>query len=384
MLNYIYAILRVLRPEPPEPPEPPPAPEPDIEVVDFAGFLAALEDPEVDVIGIPEGAEIVVPDPANINTPGLLIDRKVTLVGEGTIASGDTTDAPITFIRVNADDVEFYGITIAHRRPTPSAGQIDRAVYLSAEGFKAYDVNVEFMEFGYWIEGQFHIQGGGTTYTGPLGNTHRHFGLYSMTGDSKVEDFTFDFPFEAVPRSAFMLSDQGQPTRKFDGKLTLRNVAQKTVSTSVSNPAEYYYMSQFFNQASFAAPGNRDNMAVEFDSCSWDDVSGGIFIFNNTDNPLDFYQSFVVRDCVQGDETLIDSFNRAPFGDATDPPRFKGMFFLDGTSGSGRPIGDLSVLVLEGNTVPANGATLRPTYSFVTPPGQQENVFAINTDRFTE
>jgi hypothetical protein len=179
-----------------------------------------------------------------------------------------------------------------------------------------------------------------------------------------------------------MLSEQGQPTREFSGKLLLKNIQQKSVSTSISEPSQHYYMAQFFNQGGFALPENREGMAIEFDSCFWDDISGGIFIFNNFDSPLDQYSEFTIRNCTQGVGTLIDSFYREPFGDSTNPPRFKGMLFLDASSGSNRPIGDLSVLNLEGNTVPADGSTLRGTYSFVNPEGQQSEVFAVNGDKF--
>jgi hypothetical protein len=362
----------------------PPAPPPVI-ITDQTALLNALADPQIDVIQI--DSEIVMDSPASIDDVGLLIDRPVTITGTGTIASAGGSNAPITFVKVAANDVTFEGITISHRRAAPSGGQIDRAVLVQAENFKALNVNVEFMEFGYWMEGQFEIQGGETIYTGPLENTHRHFGFYSITGDSIVKDLQFDFPFEAEPpRSTFALSNQGQPTRKFDGLLTLDNIKQKTVSTSFSNPAEYYYMSQFFVQQSFAQEVNRENMALAIKNCEWDDISGGIFVFGNGDNPLAVYNSIEISGNTQGIGTLIDSFVRAPVGDETDPLRYKGMFFLDGNPPTSTPpdpppplfqVGDLDNLNLNNNTVPTTD--LRPGFEYPTVAGQQANVFAINT-----
>jgi hypothetical protein len=353
-------------------------------VTNEAELRAALADPTIDRIEIAN--EIVIANPTSVNDTGLLIDRSVTIMGGGTIASEASSGAAITFIRITSNDVTLRNITVKHRRPAASAGQIDRAILVQAERFMSSMVNVEFMEFGYWMEGSFIVEAGTTTYTGPLGNTHRHFGLYSLTADSTVRDHVFDFPFEATPRSAFMLSNQSTAGRKFNGKLTLDGVRQKTVTTSLTESSQYYYMSQFFIQQSFAAdPTDRTGMALEFKDCSWDDISGGAFIFNNTDNPLSQYASITLTDNVQGIGTLIDSYFREPIGDASDPGRFKGMFFVDGTSGTNRPLGDASVLTMSGNRVPGvvtPGDTIRPGFTYLNPVGQQANVFAYNDARY--
>ena len=360
-------------------------------VVDRSGVLvgseaelrAALADPGVSKILV-TGA-VTIANPASVNDVSLTIDRPVTITGGGSIASEESSGAAITFIRITSPDVTLKDITIKHRRPAPSAGQIDRAILLQADGFVSDGVDLEFMEFGYWMEGSFLVERGSTTYTGPLGNTHRHFGLYSLTADSTVRDHTFDFPFEATPRSAFMLSNQSTAGRKFNGKLTLDGVRQKTVTTSLTESSQYYYMSQFFIQQSFAAdPADRTGMALEFKGCSWDDISGGAFIFNNVDNPLSQYASITLTDNVQGIGTLIDSYFREPVGDASDPGRFKGMFFVDGSTAT-RTLGNESVLTMSGNVVPGvvePGDTLRPGYAFLNPAGQQANVFAYNTAAF--
>jgi hypothetical protein len=355
-------------------------------VTNEAELRAALDEPNISLIEV--AGEIVIANPASVNDVSLTIERSVTIKSDGTgsIVSEASSDAAITFIRVNSNNVTLRDLTIKHRRPTASAGQIDRAVLLTAEGFKATNVNVEFMEFGYWMEGSFTVEGGSTNYTGPLGNSHRHFGFYSITGNSAVRNLEFDFPFEATPRSIFALSNQSQPNRFFTGKLTLDGVRQKTTSTSVSDPAQYHYMSQFFVQQSFAAdPADRAGMALDFRNCSWDDIAGGAFILNNSDNPLSQYDSITLLNNEQGIGTLIDSYNREPLEDASDPGRAKGLFFVDGTSGTDRPLGDESVLTMSGNILPGviePGDTLRPGFAFLNPAGQQANVFAYNTTRY--
>jgi hypothetical protein len=356
-------------------------------VTDEAGLRAALADPTIDAIQVV--GEIVIANPASVNEVSLTIARPVTIKGTGTngsIVSEASSSAAITFIRVNSDDVTLRNLTIKHRRPAASAGQIDRAVLVTGERFMATRVNVEFMEFGYWMEGSFLVEEGSTKYVGPLGNSHRHFGFYSITGDSTVRNLEFDFPFEATPRSVFALSNQSQPNRFFKGKLTLDGVRQKTKSTSLSDPAQYHYMSQFFVQESFAAnTADRAGMALDFRNCSWDDIAGGAFIFNNADSPLSQYDSITLINNEQGIGTLIDTFNRAPLGDPSDPGRAKGLFFVDGTSGSNRPLGDESVLTISGNRLPGvlqPGDTLRAGFAYLNPTGQQANVFGYNTARY--
>ena len=347
---------------------------------------AALADPDVSKILV-TGA-VTIANPASVNDVSLTIDRPVTVTGGGSIASEESSGAAITFIRITSPDVTLKDITVKHRKLSPTTN--DRAILLQADGFVSDGVDLEFAEFGYWMEGSFLVERGSTTYTGPLGNTHRHFGLYSLTADSTVREHTFDFPFEpaikdvSAPRSAFMLSTQGVG-RKFNGKLTLDGVRQKTVSTSLTDSSEHYYMHQFFNQGAFAAdPSDRTGMALEFKNCEWDDFSGGAFIFNGVDNPLDQYVSITLTDNVQGIGTLIDSSELAPVGDPSQPGRFKGMFFVDGSAGT-RTLGDASVLTMSGNVVPGvsePGDTLRPEYAFLNPTGQQSSVFAYKTAAF--
>jgi hypothetical protein len=349
-----------------------------------AELLNALLDPTVNDIVLT--GDVTIANPPTVNDVSLIIDRPLKISG-GALVSEASSDAAITFIRVNSDDVTFENMTIKHRRPAASAGQIDRAVLVTGERFQAINVHVEFMEFGYWMEGSFAVEGGSTKYVGPSGNEHRHFGFFSITGDSAVRNLEFDFPFEATARSVFALSNQSQPNRLFMGKLTLDGVRQKTTSTSLSDPAQYHYMRQFFVQQSFAAdPADRTGMALDFRNCSWDDIAGGAFIFNNADNPLSQYDSITLLNNEQGIGTLIDSYGQVPLEDASDPGRAKGLFFVDGSSGTGRPLGDENVLTMSGNVLPGvdqPGDTLRPGFAYLNPAGQQANVFAYNTARYS-
>jgi hypothetical protein len=389
-LRYDTATFQDPRPvdfeRPDEMPEPedPPLPEPPVEVPDFTAatveeFLDALDAAEDgDVIAV-QGA--ITLTSSSINTAALVINKEISIVGDGILQSANDTTAPITFINVTANNV-FFGpdLTIKHRRPTVSAGQIDTAISVNAENFVS-EANVEFMEFGYMLRGTFDISGT-TKYTGPLGNSHRHIGIYSMTGDSTIHDVTFDFPFETTARDIFLFSNQSQAGSFFDGKLTVQNITQANVSTSFSDAAQYYYAHQFFVQEAFAAVGNRNNMALKFDNCFWDDIAGGIFVFNTTDAPLDAYQSIEITNCTQGLGTVIDSFRLAPIGDETSPLRHKGMFFIDRSSGTATT-GNPSVLTLSGNTVPRDGLNLRATYTYFVAPGQQTSVAAFNADRYS-
>lgn len=350
---------------------------PGVSVTNESELRAALADPNIDAIQVV--GEIVIANPVATNIVSLTVSRPVTIKGTGTngsIVSEASSAAAETFILVNSDDVTFRNLTIKHRRTVASTNS-ESAVKLTAKRFMVTNVNLEFMEFGYWMEGSFLVEEGSTTYTGPLTNSGRHFGFYSITGDSTVRNLVFDFPYLENATNRFALSNQNNPSRRFNGKLTLDGVQQKRVSTSLEDP---YYLNQFFVQESFTIdPAHRAGMALDIRNCKWDDRRGGAFILNNTTDPLSQYDSITLinnEQCSIG--TLYDSALLA-----TPVPRYKGLFFVDGSPGS-RTLGDESVLTILNNK-PASldpRVALRAGYAYLNSAGLQPNVFVYNATAY--
>jgi hypothetical protein len=300
------------------------------------------------------------------NTPALVVDKSVKFLGgQNSVLQSTTVEgaAPLTFIQVTADNVEFgSGLTIKQQAPTTSAsdpGGIATAIGVPLNTVVNGLVSaaaVEFVEFGYVMRGSFSISGS-TKYTGRLGNNHRHVAVYKMTADSAVHDLTFDFPSEATPRSSvfFFTTTAGS---SFTGKLTVQNVVQSNLAIACR---------QFFNFES----GYTDitNMALEILGNQWNDANGGISLFFGVDNPLARFTSMNIGNNYQGDA-----------GTAS----YKGIFFVTGNpSVPVKTIGNYANLATSGNDSPAQRRTggLVPGFFWLPPlPGQQMNTFAADGD----
>ena len=296
------------------------------------------------------------------NTPALVVDKSVKFLGgQNSVLQSTTVEgaAPLTFIQVTADNVEFgSGLTIKQRAPTTSAsdpGGIATAIGVpTAVNGLVSAAAVEFVEFGYALRGSFIISGS-TKYIGRLGNNHRHVAVYKMTADSAVHDLTFDFPSEATPRSnVFLMPNTADSS--FTGKLTVQNVVQSNLAIACR---------QFFN---FEA-GYTDitSMALEILGNQWNDANGGIFLFFGVDNPLAPFTSVNIANNYQGDA-----------GTAS----YKGIFFVTGDpSVPPKTIGNYANLTTSGNDSPAQRTgLLRPGFFWLPPlPGQQMNTFAADS-----
>ena len=294
------------------------------------------------------------------NTPALVVDKSVKFLGgQNSVLQSTTVEgaAPLTFIQVTADNVEFgSGLTIKQQAPTTSSEATAIGVPNVVNGLVSAAA-VEFVEFGYVMRGSFSISGS-TKYIGRLGNNHRHVAVYKMTADSAVHDLTFDFPSEATPRSnVFLMTNTADSS--FTGKLTVQNVVQSNLAIACR---------QFFNFES----GYTDitNMALEILGNQWNDANGGIFLFFGVGNPVARFTSVNIANNYQGDA-----------GTAS----YKGIFFVTGNpSVPLKTIGNYANLATSGNDSPAQRGTggLVPGFFWLPPlPGQQLqlNTFAADS-----
>eukprot|EP00963_Diacronema_lutheri_P001207 scaffold76_cov363-Pavlova_lutheri.AAC.19 len=339
----------------------------DFEVSNEADLRTALDEAEpgqsIQVVG-----EITLTTD-DVNTPSLIIDKAITIVGkrDSVLQSPADASAAIILIQVNADDVSFSsGLGIRHLKNPVSDGEIDSAVRVNAESF-ASAADVEFVEFGYSLQGSFDISGS-TAYVGVTGNTHRHIAIFSMTGTSTIEDVVFSFPDEVTPRSnAIFVNTEtpgGVPERTFNGGLTVRNVIQQDLSIACR---------QFFNyEAGFAniVPGNS---FLSFEGNAWNDRNGGIFLIFPTDDPLQRFEFVSVTNNFQGDNAVVEDAG------------YKGIFYVTAFSGSWE-VGDVSNFFSSGNESPGqtDPSSLRSAFFWINVPGQEEFTLAFDGRVFVD
>eukprot|EP00963_Diacronema_lutheri_P011919 scaffold1511_cov354-Pavlova_lutheri.AAC.3 len=333
----------------------------DFEVSNEADLRTALDEAEpgqsIQVVG-----EITLTTD-DVNTPSLIIDKAITIVGkrDSVLQSPADASAAIIFIQVNADDVSFSsGLGIRHLKNPVSGGQIDSAVRVNAENF-ASAADVEFVEFGYSLQGSFDISGS-TTYVGETGNNHRHIAVFSMTGTSTIEDVVFSFPDEATPRSNMVFVNTGSGT--FDGGLTVRNVIQQDLSIACR---------QFFNYEAGFANIVSGNSFLSFEGNAWNDRNGGIFLVFPTDDPLQRFEFVSVTNNFQGDSAVVEGAG------------YKGIFYVTAFSGSWE-VGDVSNFFSSGNESPGqtDPSSLRSDFFWINVPGQEEFTLAFDGRVFVD
>jgi hypothetical protein len=272
---------------------------------------------------------------ANIDvTSTLTINKSVKVVGNGfSIQNPATSNTIATVVSVTANNVEFDSTLTVKQRKTNNTS-VDIAVSVNGLNFISA-ATIEFMEFGYVMRGtnvSFNISGT-TRYTGVVGNTHRHIGIYTMTANSVIDGVVFDFPQEATARASsvvLLYSTAG------DVKTATLKVANTTQTAT--------YGRQFFLIESLTGITPGGNFALIFDRNSWNDLNGGIGILSVApQQPLSYLKYFQVTNNTQGAAAIAS---------------YKGLVFLD-ASGVVTPIGNTQ-LYYESNSHPT---TLRVDYT---------------------
>lgn len=293
----------------------------------------------------------------NENTAALTIDKPISIVGKrnSVLQSPADDTAAITFISVTANDVSFSrDLKIRHLKNPVSVGQTETAVLLNADNFVSA-ADVEFVEFGYTLRGTFTISGS-TSYVGALGNNHRHFGIYSLRGDSAIQDVVFDFPEESTTRSIFILGQTGGSGDEFKDKLTVKNVRQADQEKACR---------QFFVFEGPSTNIDSSSASLHFENNVWNDAVGGIFLYFGEDNPMQNFLSVVIANNVQGNA-----------GNSS----YKGLFYLSGDAGSNLEVGNVDSFQSFGNDSPGqrDPGILRSVFFWLQVPEQEENTFAVD------
>ena len=265
-------------------------------------------------------------------TSTLAINKAVKITGGFALQSAGTSSDPVTLISVTAAAYIDETITVKHRKTTNTS--IETAIATNTLGFVS-NAEVQFVEFGYTLRGSFNI-GGSTSYTGPLGNSHRHIAIYNLSAPSIIDGVEFSFPQETTARANLIVVLSTGATDRFESLLRVTGCTH----------AQNKYCRQFlFFESLITTPRAA---SVWVDNCSWDDLNGGIGFLSSTDSVLDLFNGVVIYKNNQGSA-----------GEAS----FKGMVFIDG-SGAVRSLGQPTVLAVAQNKAPQS---LRTDYTFAVP-----------------
>lgn len=238
-------------------------------------------------------------------TATLVIGKPLKFTGAFILQSAGAAGDPVTLISVTGNDVYLTSsLTIKHRKTTNTS--VENAVTLSgATGFIS-EAAVEFMEFGYILKGSFNIPGK-TTYTGALGNTHRHFGIYAVSAASKIDGVEFDFPSEATPRDSFVYISANVAADKWNANLKISNCYQSDL-TKIGR--------QFFLIDAFQSDGGA-SLIVE--NNRFNELNGDIgFVGASGQAVLDFFDYMAILNNFSGNA-------------ATAADSYKGLVFFDGS-----------------------------------------------------
>jgi hypothetical protein len=254
-------------------------------------------------------------------TSTIAVNKAVKITGGFTIQTAAATNAPVTMLNITAAVYIDDTITIKHRKTSNTSVEV--AVSANAVGFVS-DARVEFMEFGYLLRGSFSI-GGQTVYTGALGNSHRHIGIYNISAPSEINGVEFDFPQEATARSNFIyISSNNATTERWESLLSVNNCSMPMNK----------YCRQFFNCDSFNITNRNASLFVT--NNTFNDLNGGILFYSASGSPFDSFTTVAIYNNTEG---------------TASEASYKGLMFVDGV-GTARSIGAPTNLAIERNQSP--------------------------------
>jgi hypothetical protein len=235
-------------------------------------------------------------------TSTVTVNKGVRITGNGfAIQNANTSNTVVHILDITAANVYIDSTLTVKQRKTNNTS-VDSAIRVNGTNFVSEAI-VEFMEFGYVLNnGTFSISGE-LRYRGALGNSHRHIAVYGMSGNSKIENLSFDFVQETTARANLIVL-LGSTVKQ--GTLRVANTVMTTAD----------YCRQFFFLEAWAGITPR-NFNLIFHNNVFNDLNGGIGLFAAPQPPLDYFGYISLTNNIQGDAAQLSS-------------GYKGLVFFDG------------------------------------------------------
>ena len=244
-------------------------------------------------------SNITLTSTLNINKK-LKIDSEIGAVLQ---SAGGSTD-PVRLIDITSDNVYITDkIAIKHKKTSNTT--VEAAVYVNAQDFVS-KANIEFMETGYLVRGSFSISGT-TTYTGSLGNSHRHVFIYRLDKPSQLNKVRFDSPEEATPRSNFVFHTYAVSGDGLFATIKVANCHQMDITKRIR---QFFFM-EYINTSVL-------EKGLIFENNAWNDLNGGIGLLTSVSEPLGYFDFICIMNNFQGEAGASS---------------YKGVFFIDGSGG---------------------------------------------------